>query len=180
VVACGGTVSQKGTPTDGGHKAGSVGGSDGDEQLDATVAEWDGWSGAAVGKASAPAPACDLPALSCGTPFPGATPFSSSQEAANALVGRWSFCGDEASGFYPTYQVGEEYALDGTYYQLVGGTGGQLLRNLDPASMGNWEIDLGPGGVIEVHTFKGGVQRSGGLSACPPSLVLLGVEARAP
>jgi hypothetical protein len=182
-AACAGAVTtQRTTATDSGVEGGSRGrgSSSGSGELDATLTEWDGWSEASVSEASGPPPTCSSPALVCGVPFPGATPFASSQDAANALVGRWSFCGADSSGFYPTYQLGEEYAADGTYYELIGGSGGQLLRNLDPVSIGNWEIDLAPNNAIEVHTFGGGTQRGGGLSACPPSLVLLGVEARLP
>jgi hypothetical protein len=56
----------------------------------------------------------------------------------------------------------------------------QLERNLDPTTIGNWEVKLRPRDGVEVHTYNDGVQRGGGLSACPPSLVLLAVEARIP
>jgi hypothetical protein len=56
-----------------------------------------------------------------------------------------------------------------------------MERNLDPAWIGDWQVDLTPNNGLEVHTYHGGTQRGGGLSACPPSLVLVGaVEARVP
>jgi hypothetical protein len=144
----------------------------------ADAADWDGWSGSfASGSTGAP-PSCSEAALACGVAFPGETPFATSQDAANALVGQWSFCGQTDPGFYGADQLGEEYAADGTYYQLIMGSGGQLVRNLDPQTISTWQIDLTPQGGVEIHTSGGGVQRSGGLSACPPSLVLLSVEAR--
>ncbi len=138
---------------------------------------WDGWSSGFASKASGPPPACASAPLACGAAFPGETPFATSQDAANALVGRWSFCG-QATDFPSPGQVGEEYAADGTYYSLVMGPNGQMQRNLDPAYITHWQVDLIPGGGIEFHT--GGVQQPGGLSACPPSLVLSVVEARIP
>jgi hypothetical protein len=93
-------------------------------------------------------------------------------------VGQWSFCGQDPSEFYPPDQLGEEYASDGTYYELIAGPGGTLVRNMDPQTISTWQVDLTPNNGIEVHTSGGGVQRSGGLSDCPPSLVMLGVEAR--
>ena len=140
--------------------------------------EWDGWSAGFASSSSGPPPTCASAAVACGAAFPGESAFTSSQDAANALVGQWSFCGQDASGFYPADQLGEEYAADGTYYELIAGSGGTLVRNMDPASISTWQIDLTPTNGIEVHTSGGGVQRSGGLSACPASLVMLGVEAR--
>src|ERR1019366_3568028 len=83
--------------------------------------EWDGWSGGFASQASGPPPTCASAAVACGAPFPGQTPFASSQDAANALVGQWSFCGQDSSGFYPAGQLGEEYVADGTYYALIAG-----------------------------------------------------------
>jgi hypothetical protein len=81
--------------------------------------------------------------------------------------------------FYASGQLGEEYAADGTYYQLISGPGGQLVRNLDPTTIGTWAVDLNPNGGIEIHTYGDGVQRGGGLSVCPASLVVAGIiEAR--
>ena len=142
------------------------------------ASEWDGWSAGFASSSSGPPPTCASAAVACGAAFPGESAFTSSQDAANALVGQWSFCGQDASGFYPADQLGEEYAADGTYYELIAGSGGTLVRNMDPASISTWQIDLTPTNGIEVHTSGGGVQRSGGLSACPASLVMLGVEAR--
>jgi hypothetical protein len=147
---------------------------------DSTV-EGDGWNGTPATEASAPPPACGSADLACGSPFPGATACATSQDAANALVGQWSFCGEDSSGFYPPDQVGEEYAADGTYYQLIAGTAGGMQRNLDPTTISRWQVELMANDAIEVHTGNtGGIQRGGGLSACPPSLVLLGVEAKVP
>jgi hypothetical protein len=140
----------------------------------------DGWGGVGATEASAPPPACGEPTLACGALFPGATSFATAQDAANALVGRWSFCGTDTGGFYPPDQLGEEYTADGTYYQLIADASGQLQRNLDPLAIGNWEVKLLTTGGVEIHTYNGGTQRGGGLSACPPSLDLLGVEARLP
>ena len=140
--------------------------------------EWDGWSGGFASQASGPPPTCASAAVACGAPFPGQTPFASSQDAANALVGQWSFCGQDSSGFYPPGQLGEEYVADGTYYSLIAGPNGTLARDMNPQSISKWQVDLTPDNGIEVHTSGGGVQRAGGLSACPPSLVMLGVEAR--
>jgi hypothetical protein len=140
--------------------------------------EWDGWSAGFASSSSGPPPACASAALACGAAFPGQSAFTSSQDAANALVGQWSFCGQAQSGFYPPDQLGEEYAADGTYYELIAGSNGALVRNMDPQTISTWQVDLTPNNGIEVHTSGGGVQRSGGLSDCPPSLVMLGVEAR--
>jgi hypothetical protein len=159
---------------DGSNPKGSADGGADDAGSDA---EWDGWSGAFASGSTSPPPACSSPALSCSDAFPGQTPFASAQEAADALVGQWSFCG-QTSDFYPPGQLGEEYAADSTYYALIQGPNGTLVRNLDPTAISVWQVDLAPNGGIEVHTFGGGVQRGGGLSACPPSLVLLSVEAR--
>jgi hypothetical protein len=156
------------------------GGLDSPSEVGQTDAGWDGWSGSYASQASGPAPECNSAPLACGAAFPGQSGFATSQEAANALQGQWSFCGDTDSGFYPPGQLGEEYAADGTYYELVAGSNGQLVRNMDPSAIGTWQVDLTPNGGIEVHTFGGGVQRGGGLSACPQSLVLLGVESRIP
>jgi len=157
---------------------GSEGGTNKPEAGGDDAGEWDGWSAGFASSASGPAPACASAAVACGAAFPGESAFGSSQDAANAIVGQWSFCGQDSSGFYPAGQLGEEYAADGTYYELIAGSGGMLVRNMDPESISTWQVDLTPNNGIEVHTSGGGVQRSGGLSACPPSLVMLGVEAR--
>ena len=60
------------------------------------------------------------------------------------------------------------------------GSGGQLQRNLDPVYIADWQVMLRPNNGVEIYTHNGGVQRGGGLSACPPSLVLVGVEVRIP
>jgi hypothetical protein len=164
----------------GGSSGGGPGGSSGGVPDDDGGIPDDGWSGAGATEASAEPPACASPNLACGDAFPGTMGFATAQDAANALVGRWSFCGSDSSGFYPPDQLGEEYAADGTYYQLIAGTGGQLQRNLDPTAIGNWEVKLLPRGGVEIHTYNDGTQRGGGLSACPLSLELLGVEARVP
>jgi hypothetical protein len=179
LTACGGNVDIAQSPPDGGAHGGDDGGSTADDGGSAEDA-WDGWSGGFADKASGPPPSCSSTALPCGDPFPGMTRFTSSQEAANALVGKWSFCGQPA--FPPSAtQLGEEYTADGTYYQLMMGSNGQLVRNLDPTTSGNWGIDLAPLMQVEIHTMNGNVQRTGGLSACPPSLVIGGVvEARIP
>ena len=106
--------------------------------------------------------------------------FATSQDAADAIVGRWAFCPGDTSGFYPAYQVGEEYASDGTYYALVSGPNGRLVRDADPRSMGTWEVKLADRGVLEGHTYGGGVQRSADLSACPRALDTIGLEVPAP
>jgi hypothetical protein len=180
-VACVGQVEIAKNNDDAGHEEGNEGGSVIGNEAGSTLpldAGWDGWSGAAVGTATGPAPACSMPALACGAAFPGEGDFANSQEAANALVGKWSFCGQTTEGFYPAEQVGEEYASDGTYYELIAGSNGQMVRNMDPANIGTWQIDLTPNGGVEVHTFGGDTQRGGGLSSCPPALDLLFVETK--
>lgn len=153
---------------------------DADEDGYASDGAYEGpWATMATGQP----PACSQPPVTCGGAFPGSGAFASSQDAANAIVGQWSFCGDEdggvGGGFYGPGQAGEEYTADGTYYQLVVGPGGTLVRNLDPTTISNWELQLLPHGALEIHTgMFGGDQRQGGLSACPPSLITIGLETR--
>jgi hypothetical protein len=106
--------------------------------------------------------------------------FPTSEDAADAIVGRWAFCPGGTSGFYPADQLGEEYASDGTYYQLVADPNGQLVRNSDPRTVGTWEVKLADRGVLEVHTYGNGTQRSADLSACPRALDAIGLEVPAP
>jgi hypothetical protein len=186
LMACGGAVDlAKPLASDGGAEASPPlpqpeSGILADDAGEDAGSEWDGWSAGFASSASGPPPACASAATACGASFPGETAFASSQEAANALVGQWSFCGDTEPGFYAEGQLGEEYAADGKYYELIAGSGGAVQRNMDPAAIGTWAVDLAPNGSLEIHTFGDGVQRNGGLSACPPSLVLLGVESRLP
>ncbi|HTQ46779.1 MAG TPA: hypothetical protein VMI75_28690, partial [Polyangiaceae bacterium] len=84
------------------------------------------------------------------------------------------------NGFYPAYQVGEEFAADGTYYALVPGGNGTLTRDVDSRSIGTWEVKLGDHGVLEVHTYGNYVQRTANLSACPRALDTIGLEVPAP
>jgi hypothetical protein len=192
LVACTGEVDIAKTPSDGGggtHVMPPVGDDGGDAPgyfdvisvpQDGALDDggWDGWSAGFASEASGPPPSCASAPVACGQPFPGETPFATSQDAANALVGQWSFCGQSISGFYDPNQVGEEYVADGTYYELLMGPNGTLVRNLDPTFIGKWEIDLTPYNGIEIHV--GGRQLGGGLSACPPSLDLAFVETRIP
>jgi hypothetical protein len=170
-------TAEAGGSSGGGHPPAEAGPGEGGSTGDDGGA-WDGWSAGFASSSSGPPPTCASAALACGAPFPGQSAFASSQDAANALVGQWSFCGESGDGFYAEGQLGEEYAADGTYYELIMGSNGQLVRNMDPAAIGTWQVDLTPDNGLEVHTFGGNDQRSGGLSACPPSLVLLGVVAR--
>jgi hypothetical protein len=183
LAACGGRV--QGGPGSSGSGGGASGANSpgqaaaGDDSVPADAGgAWDGWSGNAVSGATGSMPACQAPPVACGQSFPGATAFASSQEAANALVGRWLFCAQ--SDFYPPGQIGEEFLADGTYYELDMGPGGQPQRNLDPENISHWQIDLAPNGAVEIHTFGGGVQVGGGLSACPASLDLVVTEQRMP
>ncbi len=187
LAACNGEVEiakspDDGTGDDGGYDAGDVAVNvppdTGVSPANDASSGSDGWSGGFADEASAPPPPCGAKALACGEPFPGATAFASAQDAANALVGQWSFCDATNAGFYPAGQVGEEYAADGTYYELIADSAGGIQRNMDPSAIGTWQVELAANNGIEVHTYGGGVQRPGGLSACPLSLVLIGVEAR--
>jgi hypothetical protein len=102
-------------------------------------------------------------------------------EAANTLVGRWAFCGMDTSGFYPPDQLGEEFAADGTYYQLVAGANGSLVRSADTRTMGTWEIKLQQqNDSLAIHTYGDGVQRYGSLSTCPRTLTTIGLEVPVP
>jgi hypothetical protein len=126
-----------------------------------------------AGESTGPPPACSLSPLSCGAPFPGETAFATAQDVANAIVGRWQTC---AGGW-----GGEEFAADGTHYQLRG-QGASLQRNLDPTTIGRWDVGIfgNPGGVASIAVYVSNVEgipagasllRTGGLSACPPYLV---------
>lgn len=179
IAACGGRVSGPGSSGGGGGGGGANGSLPPGETDTGDAGEaWDGWSRNAASGASGPAPACDEQPVACGQLFPGETSFTNSQEAANALVGRWLFC--QPSDFHPSDQIGEEYAADGTYYALIEGPNGQPARDLNPESISHWQIDLTPDDGIEVHTHDGGVQVGGGLSACPASLDLVVLEQRIP
>jgi hypothetical protein len=140
----------------------------------------DGWNGPGANTSNGAVVACSEPAPPCGSLAPMPSVFASAQEAANVIVGRWSFCPGNTSGFYPPDQVGEEFAPDGTYYQLVADATGRLVRNADPRTVGTWEVKLGPNDVVEVHTYGNGIQRAVDLSACPRALDALGLEVPAP
>jgi len=88
--------------------------------------------------------------------------------------------GDRHERLLPAYQVGEEFAADGTYYALVPGGNGTLTRDVDSRSIGTWEVKLGDHGVLEVHTYGNYVQRTANLSACPRALDTIGLEVPAP
>jgi hypothetical protein len=174
--ACGGGVDI--AKTDGG---GAGGGAQDDASLPSDAqGHVTIWDGGFVSGASGSPPTCNQAPLACTGAFPGQPTFASAQDIANAFVGQWSFCGRSGLFFAAPGQLGEEYAADGTYYALISGSGGQLVRNLDPTTIGTWAVRLNPnGGGLEIHTFGGNVQRSGGVSVCPAALVVGGnVEAR--
>lgn len=110
---------------------------------------------------------CSLPPATCTDVFPGATAFGTDTEAAEALVGRWVYCQGP-----PNYA--EEYASDGTYYQLIEGDDGGFTRNLDPTLIGGWTVQLQPNHGIEVIIERSGgtSYNTGGLSTCPRSMVM--------
>lgn len=151
------------------------------DTVDDADASDDGWDGPGANMATSSGPACNEAPPPCGSLAPAPTAFATAQDAANAIVGRWAFCpGGDTSGFYPPDQVGEEFAPDGTYYQLVADSSGQLVRNADPRTVGTWEVKLSANDVVEVHTYGNGVQRPVDLSACPRALDALGLEVPAP
>ncbi len=121
---------------------------------------------------------CDAPALTCNDTFPGAVPYSSA--TADALVGVWIFCPTALSEEYPTPNVGEEYAADGTHYAIIQDGNGNYVRDLDPESVGHWKASVlnggGPGLFQTVITTS---YETGygiyGMSTCPRSLVSEGV-----
>src|SRR5262249_12671920 len=113
--------------------------------------------------------ACTASPATCASLFPGATSFGSAADAADALVGRWQFCGKYHSG--PADWAGEEFAADGKHYGLVADSSGNLVRDVSPADIDDWSLTLAASGGFELII---GNQDEGvaGLSVCPRVLTV--------